>query len=89
MVEFVEILCDSISTLFELHKFFLLHMEHPFRNIVLPKSQFEFVPGNLMTRRLDSHIISPPSAGRGLATAAPQIRAFESRCIGEAQTFVQ
>jgi hypothetical protein len=64
VVELVEILCDSISTLFELHKFFLFHMEHSFRNIVILKCQFEFVPGNLMTSRLDSHIISPPSAGR-------------------------
>jgi hypothetical protein len=39
-------------------------MEHHFRNIVLPEHQFEFVLGNLMTSRLDSHIISPPSAGR-------------------------
>jgi hypothetical protein len=64
VVELVEILCDSISTLFELHKFFLFHMEHPFRNIVLPKCQFKLVSGNLMTSRLDSHIISPPGAGR-------------------------
>jgi hypothetical protein len=39
-------------------------MEHSFRNIMLPESQFEFVLGNLMTSRLDSHIISPPGAGR-------------------------
>jgi hypothetical protein len=64
VVELVEILCDSISTLFELHKFFLFHMEHSFRNIVLPKCQFKLVPVNLMTSRLDSHIISPPGAGR-------------------------
>jgi hypothetical protein len=38
VVKLVEILSDSISTLFELHKFFLFHMEHPFRNIVLPES---------------------------------------------------
>jgi hypothetical protein len=64
VVELIEILCDSISTLFELHKFFMFHMEHPIRNIVLQESQFELVPGNLMTSRLDSHIISPPGAGR-------------------------
>jgi hypothetical protein len=50
--------------LFELHKFLLLHMEHPFRNIVLPESQFELVPCNLMVGRLNSYIISPPCAGR-------------------------
>jgi hypothetical protein len=38
VVEFVEILSDSIPTLFELHKLLLLHMEHPFRYIVLPES---------------------------------------------------
>jgi hypothetical protein len=64
VVEFVEILSDIISILFELHKFFLFHMEHPFMNIVLLESQFKFVLGSLMTSRLDSHIISPPSAGR-------------------------
>jgi hypothetical protein len=64
VVKFVEILSDSIPTLFELHKFLLFHMEHPFRNIVLPESQFEFVPGNLMASMLDSHVVSPPSVGR-------------------------
>jgi hypothetical protein len=64
VVEFVEILSDSIPTLFELHKFLLLHMEHPFRNIVLPESQFELVPCNLMADRLNGYIISPPGAGR-------------------------
>jgi hypothetical protein len=64
VVELVEILHESISTLFELHKFFLFHMEHPFRNIVLLKRQFEFVPGNLMTSRLDSHKIFLPGTGR-------------------------
>jgi hypothetical protein len=38
VIEFVEILSDSIPTLFELRKFFLFHMEHPFRNIVLLES---------------------------------------------------
>jgi hypothetical protein len=64
VVEFVKILSDSIPTLFDLHKFFLFHMEHSFRNIVHPKSQFEFILGNLMTSRLDSHIISQPGTGR-------------------------
>jgi hypothetical protein len=64
VVEFVEILSDSIPTLFELHKFLLFHKEHPFGNIVLPESQFEFVPGNLMTSRLNGYIISKPGAGR-------------------------
>ena len=50
MVELVEIL-----TLFKLHEFFLFHMEHPFWNVVLPKCQFKFVPGNMMTDRLDPH----------------------------------
>jgi hypothetical protein len=60
MIELVEILC---STLFELHEFFLFHMEHSFWNVVLPKYQFKFVPGDLMSGRLNGHIISPPSAG--------------------------
>jgi hypothetical protein len=64
VVEFVEILSDSIPTLFELHKFLLLHMEHPFRNIELPESQLELVPCNLMADRLNGYIISPPGTGR-------------------------
>ena len=64
MIELVEILCNSISTLLKLHEFFLLHMEHPFWNVVLPKCQFKFVPGDLMSGRLNGHIISPPGAGR-------------------------
>jgi hypothetical protein len=39
-------------------------MEHPFRNIVLPESQFELVPCNLMAGRLNGYIISPSGAGR-------------------------
>jgi hypothetical protein len=50
--------------LFELHKLLLLHMEHPFRYIVLPESQLELVPCNLMAVRLNGYIISPPCAGR-------------------------
>jgi hypothetical protein len=52
------------STLFEFHEFFLLHMDHSFWNVVLPKCQFKFVPGDLMVGRLNGHIISPPGAGR-------------------------
>jgi hypothetical protein len=64
VVEFIEILSDSIPTLFELHKLLLLHMEHPFRYIVLPESQFELIPCNLMAGRLNDYIISPPCTGR-------------------------
>jgi hypothetical protein len=39
-------------------------MEHPFWNVVLPKCQFKFIPGDLMSGRLNGHIISPPGAGR-------------------------
>jgi hypothetical protein len=63
VVEFIEILSDSIPTLLELHKFFLLHMEHPFRYILLPECQFELVPCNLMVGWLNGYIISPPCAG--------------------------
>jgi hypothetical protein len=38
VVKFVEILSDSIPTLLELHKLLLLHMEDPFRYIMLPES---------------------------------------------------
>jgi hypothetical protein len=64
VVKFIEILSDSIPTLFELHKLLLLHMEYPFRYIVLPESQFKLVPCNVMAGRLNGYIISPPCAGR-------------------------
>jgi hypothetical protein len=64
MIELVEILCNSISTLLKLHEFLLLHMEHSFWNVVLPKCQLKFVLGDLVVGRLDGHIISPPGAGR-------------------------
>jgi hypothetical protein len=64
MIELVEILRNNISTLFKLHEFFLLHMEHSFWNVVLPKRQFKFVPGDLMAGRVNGHIISPLRAGR-------------------------
>jgi hypothetical protein len=64
MIELVEILCNSISTLLKLHEFFLLHMEHSFWNVVLPECQFKFVLGDLMPGRLNGHIISPLGAGR-------------------------
>jgi hypothetical protein len=64
MIELVEILCNSISTLLKLHEFYLLHMEHSFWNAVLPKCQLEFVPGDLMAGKLNGHIISPLGAGR-------------------------
>ena len=59
MIEFVEILHDSISSLFESHEFLLFHVQHPFWNIVLTKRQFKFVPCDLMSGRLNGHIISP------------------------------
>jgi hypothetical protein len=64
MIEFVEILHDSISSLLELHEFFLLHVQHSFWNVVLSKRQFKFVPCDLMSGRLNGHIISPPGTGR-------------------------
>jgi hypothetical protein len=64
MIEFVEILHNSISSLLESHEFLLLHMEHSFWNVVLTKCQFKFVPCDLMSGRLNGHIISPPGAGR-------------------------
>jgi hypothetical protein len=39
-------------------------MEHSFSNVVLTKCQFKFVLGDLMSGRLNGHIISPPGAGR-------------------------
>jgi hypothetical protein len=64
MIEFVEILHDSISSLLESHEFFLLHVQHSFWNVVLSKRQFKFVPCDLMSGRLNGHIISPPGTGR-------------------------
>jgi hypothetical protein len=64
MIEFVEILHDSISSLLESHEFFLFHVQHFFWNIVLTKNQFKFVPCDLMSGRLNGHIISPPSTSR-------------------------
>jgi hypothetical protein len=64
MIEFVEILHNSISSLLEPYEFFLLHMEHSFWDVVLTKHQFKFVPCDLMSGRLNGHIISPPGAGR-------------------------
>jgi hypothetical protein len=64
MIEFVEILHDSISSLLESHEFLLFHVQHSFWNIVLTKRQFKFVPCDLMLGRLNGHIISPPSTGR-------------------------
>jgi hypothetical protein len=64
MIEFVEILHDSISSLLESHEFLLFHVQHSFWNIVLTKHQFKFVPCDLMSGRLNGHIISPPSTGR-------------------------
>jgi hypothetical protein len=37
MIEFVEILHDSISSLLESHEFLLFHVQHSFWNIVLTK----------------------------------------------------
>jgi hypothetical protein len=64
VVEFIEILSDSIPALLELHKLLLLHMEDPFRYIMLPESQFELIPCDLMTGRLNDSIIPPPCNGR-------------------------
>jgi hypothetical protein len=64
MIEFVEILRNTISPLIKPHEFFLLHMEHSFWDVVLTKRQFKFVPCDLMSGGLDGHIISPPGAGR-------------------------
>jgi hypothetical protein len=55
---------DSIPTLLELHKLLLLHMEDSFRYIMLPESQLELIPCDLMTGRLNGNIISPPCTGR-------------------------
>jgi hypothetical protein len=67
MIEFVEILHNSISSLLESHEFLLFHVQHSFWNIVLMKRQFKFVPCDLMSSRLNGHIISPPSTGRALS----------------------
>jgi hypothetical protein len=64
MIEFVEILHNNISSLLESHEFFLLHMQHSFWDVVLMKRQFKFVLGDLISGRLNGHIISPPGAGR-------------------------
>jgi hypothetical protein len=64
MIEFVEILHDSISSLLESHEFVLFHVQHSFWNIVLMKRQFKFVPCDLMSGRMNGHIISPPSTSR-------------------------
>jgi hypothetical protein len=64
MIEFVEILHNSISSLLEFHEFFLLHMEHSFWNVVLTKCKFKFIPCDSMSGRLSGHIISPLGAGR-------------------------
>jgi hypothetical protein len=64
MIEFVEILHNIISSLLESHEFFLLHMEHSFWNVVLTKRQFKFVPCDLMSGKLNGHIISPLGAGK-------------------------
>jgi hypothetical protein len=64
MIEFVEILHNSISALLESHEFFLLHVQHSFWNVVITKCQFKFVPCDLMSGRLNGHIISPTGTGR-------------------------
>jgi hypothetical protein len=64
VVEFIEILSDSIPTLLEVHKLLLLHVEDPFRYIMLLESQFELIPCDLMAGRLYGYLISPPCAGR-------------------------
>jgi hypothetical protein len=64
IIEFVEILHDSISSLLESHEFLLFHVQHSFWNIVLTKRQFKFVPCDLMSGRLNGHIISPSRTGR-------------------------
>jgi hypothetical protein len=39
-------------------------MEDPFRYIMLPESQLELIPCDLMTGRLNGNKISPPRTGR-------------------------
>jgi hypothetical protein len=77
IIEFVEILHDSISSLLESHEFFLFHVQHSFWNIVLTKRQFKFVPCGLMSGRLNGHIISPPSTD-----SASSLLSREQRLLG-------
>jgi hypothetical protein len=64
MIELIEILVNSIPSLFQLHEFFLLHMQNTFGYIMLAEGYFEFFLGYLMIGRLNGHKITPPSAGR-------------------------
>jgi hypothetical protein len=64
MIELIEILINSIPSLFQLHKLFLLHVKNTFWYIVLVERHLEFFPSYLVIGRLDGHKISPPSAGR-------------------------
>jgi hypothetical protein len=64
VIKLVEILIDSISSLFKLHELFLFHMQNTFGYIMLTECHFEFLPGYLMIGRLNGHEITPPSTGR-------------------------
>jgi hypothetical protein len=64
MIEFIEILINSIPSLLQLHKFFLLHVKDTFWYIVFVEGHIEFFPCYLIIGRLNGHKISPLSAGR-------------------------
>jgi hypothetical protein len=64
MIELIEILINSIPSLLQLHKFFLLHVKDTFWDIVFAEGHLEFFPCYLMIGQLNGHEISPPGAGR-------------------------
>jgi hypothetical protein len=64
VIEFIEILGNSIPALLKLHELLLLHMEDSFRYIMLSECQLKLIPSDLMTGRLNGHKVSPPRTGR-------------------------
>jgi hypothetical protein len=77
MIEFIEILINSIPSLLHLHKFFLFHVEYTFWYVMFAEGQLKFFPCYLMIGRLNDHKISPPSAGR-----AAQLLGCEQGLLG-------
>ena len=77
MIEFIEILINSIPSLLQLHKFFLFHVKYTFWYVMFAEGQLKFFPCYLMIGRLNSHKVSPPSAGR-----ATQLLGCEQGLLG-------
>jgi hypothetical protein len=89
VIEFIEILGNSIPALLKLHELLLLHMEDSFRYIMLSEHQLKLIPSDLMTGWLKRPQSFPTMYWQGLAVVMLQTEAFEFLNTEEARIFVQ